>query len=418
MTDVEVFLDWRGRCHRLGMMRRYPARNREAVTFEYDPAWLEARETFSIDPALPLGRGVFRPAAGRDMFGTLGDSAPDTWGRTLMRRRERRMAEREGRAVRALQETDFLLGVSDMTRLGALRFRWEGDDVFQAPEDSGVPNMLALGRLLGASERILRGEESDEDLVMIFAPGSSLGGARPKASVVDQHGHLYIAKFPKESDEYSMERWEAVALDLASMAGIRVAQHSLEDVGGRPVLLSRRFDRDGAARIPFLSAMSMTQHSDGERGSYLDIVDAIAEQGARAGPDRRELFRRITLSVLISNVDDHLRNHGFLWEGMNGWYLSPAYDINPVPQDVKPPVLSTNIDYGDASCSVELLRSVAEQFSLELSEADAVIREVAEVCRSWRQVAAKRGASASEIKRMASAFEHAEQEKALRVTGM
>ena len=190
MTDVEVLLDWRGRCQRIGMMRRYAARHREAVTFEYDLAWLDAPETFSIDPALPLGRGVFRPASGRDMFGTLGDSAPDTWGRTLMRRRERRAAEREGRAVRALQEADFLLGVSDSTRLGALRFRLEGDAVFQAPDSEGVPNMLALGRLLGASERILRGEESDEDLVMIFAPGSSLGGARPKASVIDQYGHL------------------------------------------------------------------------------------------------------------------------------------------------------------------------------------------------------------------------------------
>lgn len=417
MTDVEVLLDWRGRCQRIGMMRRYAARHREAVTFEYDLAWLDAPETFSIDPALPLGRGVFKPASGRDMFGTLGDSAPDTWGRTLMRRRERRAAEREGRAVRALQEADFLLGVSDSTRLGALRFRLEGDAVFQAPDSEGVPNMLALGRLLGASERILRGEESDEDLVMIFAPGSSLGGARPKASVVDQYGHLYIAKFPKESDEYSMERWEAVALDLAEMAGLNVAQHSLESVGGRPVLLSRRFDRDGAARVPFLSAMSMTQHTDGERGSYLDIVDAIAEQGAHASQDRRELFRRMVLSVLISNVDDHLRNHGFLWAGGSGWYLSPAYDINPVPQDVKPPILSTNINHDEAFCSIELLRSVAEQFALELSEADAMIREVAEVCRAWRQVAARHGASASEIKRMASAFEHAEQEKALRATG-
>ncbi len=264
MSDVDVFLDWQRRCRRIGLMRRHAGRGREAVTFEYDPEWLAATDRFSMDPALPVGPGVFRPPAGAEMFGTLGDSAPDTWGRMLMRRRERRAAEREGRAVRTLHETDFLLGVSDLTRLGALRFRWQGEEVFQAPQSRGVPDMLALGDLLGASQRIVRGDETDEDLRMIFAPGSSLGGARPKASVVDQHGRLAIAKFPKETDEYSLERWEAIALDLAAKAGIRTAAHELHEVADRPVLLSRRFDRNGDERIPFLSAMHMTEPPDGE----------------------------------------------------------------------------------------------------------------------------------------------------------
>lgn len=408
MSDVDVFLDWQRRCRRIGLMRRHAGRGRETVTFEYDPEWLAATDRFSMDPALPVGPGVFRPPAGAEMFGTLGDSAPDTWGRMLMRRRERRAAEREGRAVRTLHEADFLLGVSDLTRLGALRFRWDGDSTFQAPQSQGVPDLLALGDLLGASERIVRGDETDEDLRMIFAPGSSLGGARPKASVMDQHGRLAIAKFPKETDEYPLERWEAIALDLAAKAGIRTAAHDLHEVAGRPVLLSRRFDRNGDERIPFLSAMSMTEHRDGERGSYLEIVDALAEQGARARADRLELFRRVAFSILVSNVDDHLRNHGFLWEGGAGWSLSPAYDINPTPQDIKARVLATNIDLDEGTCSIELLRSVAEEFSLKLADADSEIRAIADVCKGWRNVASERRAPASEIKRMESAFEHAD----------
>ena len=413
MADVEVFLDWQGQCLPVGLMRRHPARGRESVTFEYDPGWLASTTSFSIDPGLSKGPGVFRPPAGQEMFGTLGDSAPDTWGRTLMRRRERRAAETEGRPVRTLHEIDFLLGVSDETRLGALRFRWAGEEEFQAPQAIGVPGTVALGDLLRASERILRGEETDEDLLLIFAPGSSLGGARPKASVIDQHGALSIAKFPKETDNYSLERWEAIALDMAAACGITVAQHDIIENDGRPIFLSRRFDRQGGMRIPFLSAMSMTQHRDGERGSYLEIVDALSEQGANASADKTELFRRIAFSILVSNTDDHLRNHGFLWQGQQGWNLSPAYDINPTPADVKPRILSTNIDFDDGTCSVELLRSVAEEFSLKAVDCDRIIGAVAEVVRNWRDFAQGRGAREAEITRMTSAFEHDDLERAL-----
>lgn len=413
MSDVEVFLDWQSQCRRIGIMRRHDGRARQSVTFEYDQDWIRDEARFSIDPTLPVGPGTFRPPAGQEMFGTLGDSAPDTWGRTLMRRKERRAAEREGRAIRTLHEADFLLGVSDETRLGALRFRWAGDDVFQAPQEVGVPGTVALGQLLGASERILRGEESDEDLLMIFAPGSSLGGARPKASVIDQHGHLSIAKFPKETDEYSLERWEAIALDLAKAASIRTANHDIVENNGRPIFLSRRFDRNNTERLPFLSAMSMTEHKDGDRGSYLEIVDALTEHGANAVEDREELFKRIAFSILVSNTDDHLRNHGFLWLGQRGWTLSPAYDINPTPQDVKPRILATNIDFDEGTCSVELLRSVADEFSLKAMDADALIRVVAEVTKGWRDVARKRGAKEAEIQRMESAFEHEDLQRAL-----
>jgi serine/threonine-protein kinase HipA len=237
---------------------------------------------------------------------------------------ERRLAEREDRTLRTLAESDYLLGVADETRLGALRFRWAGEEVFQAPLRAGVPALIELGRLLAVTERILRDEETDEDLQLIFAPGSSLGGAHPKASVIDQHGRLSIAKFPKETDGYSIETWEEIALSLARRAGIATPSHELLQVGGKAVLLSRRFDRNGTIRIPFLSAMAMTGSKDGDRGSYPEIVDALAQNGAQAKTDAQAQYRRVAFNVLISNVDDHLRNHGFLWLGKAGWSLSPV----------------------------------------------------------------------------------------------
>jgi serine/threonine-protein kinase HipA len=312
-----------------------------------------------------------------------------------MQRAERRRAEKEGRAVRTLTESDYLLGVADETRLGALRFSWSGDEVFQAPIQAGVPTLINLGRLLQVTERILRDEETDEDLQLIFAPGSSLGGARPKASVIDQHGHLSIAKFSKETDEYSMETWEEIALRLAERAGITTPHHDLLQVAGKAVLLSRRFDRVGTVRIPFLSAMSMTGSRDGERGSYPEIVDALTKHGAQAKTDAHALYRRVTFSALISNVDDHLRNHGFLWLGKTGWSLSPVYDLNPVPTDLKARVLATNIDLDEGTCSIELLEDAAGYFGLGLTAARAIIKEVATVTATWRETARETGAKAS-----------------------
>ncbi len=323
------------------------------------------------------------------------------------------MAQRDGRAVRTLAESDYLLGVADETRLGALRFRWVGGEEFQAPIRAGVPALIELGRLLQITERILRDEETDEDLQLIFAPGSSLGGARPKASVIDQHGHLSIAKFPKETDEYSIETWEEVALQLAEQAGIVTPLHELIDVAGKKVMLSRRFDRDGAVRIPFLSAMAMMGAKDGERGSYPEIVDALAEHGAQGKTDAHALYRRVAFNVLISNVDDHLRNHGFLWLGKAGWSLSPAYDLNPVPTDVKARVLTTDINLDEGTCSLDLLEESAGFFALTLPQARAIIKEVATSTAKWRQTAKALGARTAEINRMASAFEHDELQRAL-----
>jgi serine/threonine-protein kinase HipA len=413
MADFEVHIDLNGRTHPIGRVRSHRARGTQTLLFEYHDAWLEASDHFSLEPALALTRGTFAPPAGLTTFGSISDSAPDTWGRRLMQRAERRLAEREGRAVRTLAESDYLLGVADETRLGALRFRRIGEETFQAPLRAGVPALIELGRLLQITERILRDEETDEDLQLIFAPGSSLGGARPKASVIDQQGRLAIAKFPKETDEYSMETWEEIAFRLARQAGIATPHHELIDVAGQAVMLSRRFDRDGAIRIPFLSAMAMMGAKDGERGSYPEIVDALSKHGAQTKTDTHALYRRVVFNVLISNVDDHLRNHGFLWLGQAGWSLSPAYDLNPVPIDLKARVLATNIDLDEGTCSLDLLEQASEYFSLSLSQARKIIKEVATVTATWRNTAKAVGARSAEITRMASAFEHDDLRRAL-----
>lgn len=413
MSDFAVHIELNGQTREVGLARSNRARGTETILFEYAAAWLNDPNRFSLEPALALTRGAFAPPVGQAIFGSIGDSAPDTWGRRLMQRAERRQAERDGRAIRTLVESDYLLGVSDQTRLGALRFQRPGEDVFQAPMQKGVPALIELGRLLQITERILRDEETDEDFQLIFAPGSSLGGARPKASVIDQHGHLAIAKFPKESDDYSMETWEEVAFRLAGRAGIAKPQHQLIKVAGKAVLLSRRFDRAAAVRIPFLSAMAMMGAKDGERGSYPEIVDALAQHGAQAKTDAHELYRRVVFNVMISNVDDHLRNHGFLWLGKAGWSLSPAYDLNPVPADLKARMLTTNIDLDDSACSVDLLQSASRYFGIVLAQARTIIKEVALATSSWRETAREVGARPAEIARMSSAFEHDEHRKAL-----
>lgn len=413
MTDIEVHVDFAAGLKRVGTLHRHARRGAETYTFEYHSGWLEDSARFSLEPALSLNRGAFAPAAGLTLFGSIGDSAPDTWGRRLMQRAERRRAEREGRAVRTLQELDYLLGVSDVSRLGALRFRHEGEEIFQSPTSSGVPGIVELGRLLQVTDRISREEETDEDLQLIFAPGSSLGGARPKASVVDVHGRLSIAKFPKENDDYSIELWEFIALTLAKRAGMRTPDHELVQLAKRPILLSRRFDRADGTRVPFLSGLSLLGLRDGEHGSYPELVDVLTRHGANAREDARELYRRMTFNVLISNVDDHLRNHGFLWAGERGWTLSPMYDLNPVPTDVRPRILTTNISLDEATCDIDLVLASAVYFGLSRKEGASIAKEVATVTATWRGAAESAGAPPGEIRRMASAFEHNDLTRAL-----
>lgn len=417
MSEIEVHIELDGTVHRTGTLRVQPRNGRIAVSFAYHRDWLSLPAHFSLEPTLKAGVGVFTPDRGREMFVSIGDSAPDTWGRRLMQRMERRNAKAERRAVRTLTEADYLLGVADISRLGALRFRRGEQEDFQAPFAAGVPAFIQLGRLLSVTERVLRDEETDEDLLLLLAPGSSLGGARPKASIADKDGHLTIAKFPKPEDDYGIETWEEIALTLAAAAGIRTAPHRLEQVAGKSVLMSRRFDRttDGK-RLPFLSAMAMLGFKDGEHGSYPELVDALRTHGSDNGTDTAELFRRMVFNILASNVDDHMRNHGFLWAGERGWRLSPAYDLNPVPADVRPHVLSTNITLDEATCSIDLARETAkEYFALNLKEANEIIAQVASAVSTWRNVAARKGVRKSEIERMESAFDHEELRNALKL---
>ena len=406
MKEMEVHISLNGDTLRVGTLFRQAARGRESVTFRYYDDWLRHPARFSLEPGLAVGGGMFHPGEGREMFGSIGDSAPDTWGRRLMRRAERRIARAEGRPPKTLYEADFLLGVSDISRLGALRFKQPGDEAFQQPTGEGVPGFIQLGRLLESARRIERDEETDADLALIFAPGSSLGGARPKASIVDAHGALAIAKFPKDTDDYNIETWEHIALNLAARAGIRAPRHELQRIGGRPVLISWRFDRAGAIRIPFLSAMSMLQAKDGERASYPEIVDELSRHGANVKKDAAELFRRMVFNILISNVDDHLRNHGFLWAAKAGWRLAPAYDLNPTPTDLKARCLTTNISLDEGTCSIELALSQAELFGLGIDDAKETVAEVGAAVADWRRIAAQAGQTSKQIDRMASAFEH------------
>jgi serine/threonine-protein kinase HipA len=397
----------------VGLLWSRIRKGHESATFEYQKAWLENPKHFSLEPALLLGPGSYDTDEAKALFGAIGDSAPDRWGRVLMRRGERRQAELEQRAPRTLREIDYLFLVDDEARQGALRFaKGEGGTFVREAGEARIPPRIELPQLLGAAQRFEEEKETQEDIRLLLAPGSSLGGARPKASVRANDGQLLIAKFPHKADETNGVLWEALALKLAAKARITAASWKLEPVSGKAVLLLHRFDREGGRRVPFLSAMSMLGAKDRETHSYLELADALRQHGAQAREDLEQLWRRIVFYVLISNTDDHLRNLGFLYSGETGWSLSPAYDLNPVSTEVKPRVLTINITLDDGTASIDLALSVAEYFNLSPDRAKEVIAEVARAVRPWRREAAALGIPRNEIDKMASAFEHDDSKKA------
>jgi serine/threonine-protein kinase HipA len=412
---VRAYVDLETVPHFVGHLWARTRGSKESASFEYDSSWLENPLKFSLEPALELGPGPYHTADDVPMFGAIGDSAPDRWGRALMRRVERRRAEREKQTPRTLFELDYLLLVDDQTRAGALRFKTEQTGPFlrQSAADR-VPLLIDLEKLLAASERVIDEDETDEDLRLLIAPGSSLGGARPKASVREKNGRLAIAKFPRKDDNTSTVLWESVALELAEKGGIHVAKGRVEKIGKKPVLIVQRFDRAGTVRIPFLSAMSMLGGKDNEMRSYLEMADALRRFGAAPKRDMEALWRRIVFNILISNTDDHLRNHGFLYAGADGWRLAPAYDLNPVPIDVKPRVLSTAINEDDGTASLDRALSVSEYFDVGASRARRISKEVGRAVAKWRTAATKVGIAKAETNRMASAFEHADLQDALK----
>jgi serine/threonine-protein kinase HipA len=415
VTDqtIEVHVDLHGTSVLVGQLHTRSSRGREGASLVYADEWLRHTERFALEPGLTLGPAPHHTQAGRALFGALGDSAPDRWGRNLINRAERRRAKAEKRAPRTLREIDYLLGVTDAVRPGALRFKQSPDGPFLA--DSGqdaVPPLVALPRLLDASARVENEKETADDMRLLLAPGSSLGGARPKASVRDG-GALHIAKFPSEKDPYDLIGWETVELTLAEKAGVAVTKWRLEKIAGRRVLLVQRFDREGTERVPFLSMMSLLGATDGATHSYPEIAEALRQHGAAVAKDLPQLFRRMVFNVLASNFDDHLRNHGVLYAGRRGWRLSPAYDLNPVPIDLKPRILATIITIGhDPTASLDLALEVAGDFAVKPAAAKAIAREVGRATAGWRTTAAKLGLKKAEMERMATAFEHEDARKA------
>ncbi len=409
MTEVEVWIggpdDHVVRIGRLWLSRR---RGTETASFRYDDGWLGRPGAYPIDPQLPLTSGSFHTGPGQSIFRALADSAPDRWGVELALRAERRRAEREHTTPRSLGEADYLLAVRDLVRQGALRIREPGGGDFLAPDDAGIPPLVDLPRLLSASVHLERDAETDDELRLLLQAGSSLGGARPKAQVLD-HDRLVIAKFPRvERDPWSVIIWEDIALAMARDAGITVAASRLVRADGLPVLLLDRFDRGaGGTRIGYVSALTMLEASDNDRRSYTEIAEVIETSSSRTSDDLRELWRRVAFSILVSNADDHLRNHGFLRSGA-GWALSPAFDLNPAPDSAG--LLTTAIETpGDRQARIEHLVDVAPAF--RVADPGSVLRTILDATASWRERADQAGVG-DEIPRLAPAFEHEQREAA------
>jgi serine/threonine-protein kinase HipA len=414
MKTIEVWADYYffKEPQKVGTLTASPSRGKEVFSFEYEKSWLTGPYKFQIDPELFLFEGKFHPNAGIENFGAFLDSSPDRWGKTLMLRREVQRAKMDGRKTNTLLPSDYLLGVFDKNRMGGFRFKVDG--VFKDDDRTyAAPPWTTLRELETASLKLEEeGIEDDpkfaEYLKLLFAPGSSLGGARPKASVLDPDGNLWIAKFPSKEDSKDVGGWEAVVHELALRCGLNVPLAKAERFANKHhTFLVKRFDRlTGEKRVHFSSAMTLLQHKDGDGhesgASYLELVDFIISNGNpnKVHRDLEELWRRIAFSVAVSNADDHLRNHGFLLSE-EGWELSPAYDINPNEMAVG---LSLNISDASNALDFDLVKSVAKEFRIEMKRADDIIAKILKEVSSWVKVAEQFGIPRSERQRMEKAF--------------
>lgn len=409
---IYVYENWSGENPVLiGTLFASSVRGKEQFSFEYDTMWLASESAnYFLDPDLALYRGRQYVPMDKTIFGVFADSCPDRWGRVLMKRREAIQAKKEDRKPKTLGESDYLLGVYDRTRMGALRFKVKEDGPFLSDDDSlALPPWTTLRTLEAAS----LGFENDKSglgekwIKQLLAPGSSLGGARPKATVQDENGNLWIAKFPSKHDEVNSGAWEKVVHDLAKLCGLNVPESRLETFSKTgSTFLVKRFDRDGKKRIHFTSAMTLLGKTDGASGqdgsSYLDIASFIRQSGANPEQDLKELWRRIVFNMAVSNTDDHLRNHGFIL-AKTGWRLSPLYDVNPIPYG---DILALNVNTDDNSISMELAVSVAKYFNINEKEADKAVKEISVTVRdNWERIAKKCGLSRKDCEYMRPAFE-------------
>lgn len=417
MKDIEkiyVYENWKGsKESKIGTLHIDGGKGKEVISFEYDEEWLANEDdNFVFDPDLSLFRGRQYTPIDKSMFGIFSDSCPDRWGRLLMKRREAIIAKKEERKPKRLTDVDFLLGVYDETRMGALRFAISEKGPFLSNDkELATPPWTTLRKLETASLAFEKNEDGMEEkwLKQLIAPGSSLGGARPKASVSAPDGSLWIAKFPSKYDDMNVGAWEMVVHDLAIMCGLNVPEAKLENFSKNgSTFLTKRFDREGAQRIHFASAMTLLGKNDGanatDGSSYLDIASLLRKYGATPKKDLQELWRRLVFNMAVSNTDDHLRNHGFILT-KGGWTLSPLYDVNP---NVYGDVLSLNVDSNSNLIDFELALSVARLFEMTAKRAKEDVNEIKNVVENnWEILARKYGLSRREIESMAPAFDMA-----------
>lgn len=406
---IYVYAGFLNRDELIGTIFVSQTRGSEIYSFEYDETWLKNERNFILDPDLQLYRGRQYVNGEKNIFGIFADSCPDRWGRLLMNRREAIRAKSAGEKPSKLYESDYLLGVFDEARMGGIRFKTEKDGNYLSDDaEFRTPPWVSLRKLEQASLAFEKNESGQEDkwLRQLLAPGSSLGGARPKASVVDPDGQLWIAKFPSRHDDFDSGAWEMVTHDLAEMCGLDVPEAKTEKFSEKgTTFIVKRFDRSEGKRIHFSSAMTMLGRTDGAGSSsgdsYLDIVSFIRANGAETEKNLKELWMRMVFSMVVSNTDDHLRNHGFLLSE-KGWVLSPMYDVNP---DSFGEYLSLNVTADDSSIDLELAVETALYYGIKREEASDIIREI---CRTvddnWRRLAKMQGIGREEIERMSNAF--------------
>ena len=403
MTNpIEIYIDQGDETPLVGVCRYVAKRRGQSSVFEYVSSWLNRENAFAIDPEnLPLQSGpIYTSSEKSALPGALRDTAPDRWGQQLIKR-----AFRKAEEDRSLSDIDYLLAITDMTRIGALRYRREGEGSFD--HDIGpyrVPALIRLPALINAADAVQTNTETAEDLKLLLNEGSPLGGARPKSAVADKDGSLAIAKFPKLDDDRSIPHGEVLAMTLACKAGLNVPDARLLDVAGRPVALIKRFDRRGDQRIPFLSAMSLLGLNDGDDATYIDIAESIRMYSSAPIEDLHELWRRIIFNVLTGNLDDHLRNHGFLYDRDDKWRLSPVYDLNPVPLEEKARELTTWISEEGPDANLDQARRAAAFFALKDEPAERIIGEVSAALKGWQNTARQLGMSATDIAIYATAI--------------
>ena len=394
--SIEVHIDWQGETHLVGHL--FPAERGTTVSFEYSPHWLRRAGSFAVDPTfLPLRSGMQHRAT---LFGAIQDCGPDRWGRILIERAVRKKLLSQ----KPFREIDYVLALDDNSRIGALRFRDGPDKPFLAAATGVIPPIVRLAALLRAADAIQSETETAQDLRFLLGEGSPLGGARPKSAVVLEDSSMAIAKFPKPDDTRDIGAGEILALQLARTAGIQTVDYKLVPVAHHSVAVISRFDRVAENRVPFISAASLLGLAPGDTGSYTMIADAIRQYGNDVTSDLRELWRRLIFSLLASNYDDHLRNHGFLMREPGRWSLSPAYDINPVPEMDRARVNKTPITEEGEEHGIEVAVSAASRFGLKAGEAKAMLREVFTAVSAWRNAGQLLRLKAATLDAYASAF--------------